>query len=85
MPSPAAVRPKEVEANAALNARDGFVMTEVDEQIVATHGTQLGGHFLIDHDGVVRWTSLEGETGVQALASFPSAAEILAAARSLPT
>ena len=35
-------------ANETLNKGDGFELTEVDKQIVATHGFQLAGHFLID-------------------------------------
>jgi peroxiredoxin len=79
---PGAVHP--MEANNALNARDSFVMTKVDEDIFAAHGTQLTGHFLIDREGVVRWTSIEAQTGLKDLATFPSQAEILAAVRRLP-
>ena len=42
-----------------LNRRDGFELTEIDQQIVATHGMQLAGHFLIDRDGIVRWLQIE--------------------------
>lgn len=73
-----------MEANTMLNAKDGFTLTAVDEAIFAAHGTQLAGHFLIDRDGIVRWTSIEAEQGVGDLARFPSATELLAAARSLP-
>lgn len=72
-----------MEANAALNEKDGFVMTQVDEEVVAAHGTQLGGHFLIDRGGVVRWSNLEAEQGLEAIAAFPSPAEILAATRAV--
>ena len=37
-----------------LNKRDQFEMTEIDQQIAATHGFQLGGHFLIDREGIIR-------------------------------
>jgi hypothetical protein len=73
-----------MEANTVLNAKDGFTLTAVDEAIFAAHGAQLAGHFLIDRDGVVRWTSIEAEQGVGDVARFPSATELLAAARSLP-
>jgi peroxiredoxin len=78
---PAPMHP--MEANSALNAKDGFVLTQVDEEIFSTHGTQLGGHFLIDRDGIVRWTVIEAQHGVADLARFPAPAEILTAARSL--
>jgi peroxiredoxin len=73
-----------MEANAVLNAKDGFVLTQVDEEVFAAHGTQLGGHFLIGVDGIVRWTSIEAQDGVHTVAMFPSPAEILAAVRDLP-
>jgi peroxiredoxin len=68
-----------MEANAALNARDGFVLTEADEEVLKVHGTQLGGHFLIDREGIVRWATVEAEHGVADLARFPRPEEILAA------
>lgn len=74
-----------MEANAALNAKDGFVLTPVDEEVFAAHGTQLAGHFLIDREGIVRWSSLEAEQGAHMVATFPSPAEILAAAGTLKT
>lgn len=72
-----------MEANTVLNAKDAFVMTRVDEEIFAAHGTQLGGHFLIDREGIVRWTNIEAEHGLSDLTRFPSPAEMLAAARSM--
>jgi peroxiredoxin len=78
---PAPMHP--MEANVVLNAKDAFEMTKVDEEIFAAHGTQLGGHFLIDRHGIVRWTNIEAEHGVSDLARFPSPPEILTAARTL--
>jgi peroxiredoxin len=72
-----------MEANTVLNGKDGFVPTAVDEEVFARHGAQLGGHFLIDRRGIVRWSSIEAEAGVHAIASFPAPAEILAATRTL--
>ena len=66
-----------------LNKRDGFEVTEVDQQIAATHGMQLGGHFLIGRDGMVRWLQIEGLERVEDISKFPSDEEIVAAARSL--
>jgi peroxiredoxin len=72
-----------LDANAALNAKDGFTPTTVDDEIFAAHGTQLAGHFLIDRDGTVRWTSIEAERGVTDLGRFPTAGDLLAASRAL--
>lgn len=66
-----------------LNKRDGFEVTEVDQQIAATHGMQLGGHFLIGRDGMVRWLQIEGLERVEDISKFPSDEEIVAAARAL--
>ena len=44
---------------------------------------QLGGHFLIDRDGIVRWLQIEGLERVEDISKFPSDDEIVAAARAL--
>jgi peroxiredoxin len=67
-------------ASETLNKRDGFELTEVDQQIAAAHGFQLGGHFLIDRDGIIRWLQIEGIEQMGDLAKFPSDEEIVAAA-----
>jgi len=66
-----------------LNKRDGFELTEVDQQIAASHGLQLGGHFLLDRDGIVRWRYIEAAERIDDLSKFPSDEEIVAAARAL--
>ncbi len=68
-----------MEANMALNAKDGFQLTEVDEQIVTAHATQLVGHFLIDREGIIRWRHVEAEARATDLGRLPSDTEILAA------
>jgi hypothetical protein len=70
-------------ANPVLNAKDGFEMDEADHAIFANHATQLAGHFLIDAGGVVRWVRIEALDGPNSLASFPTPAQIVAAADSL--
>lgn len=70
-------------ANEALNQREGFEPTEVDQQIAAAHGTQLAGYFLVDRDGIIRWLFIEAAERVGDLAKFPSEEAILTAARSL--
>ncbi len=67
----------------ALNKKEGFEPNEVDQQIVAAHGTQLTGHFLIDREGIVRWRQVEAVDGIDNLSKFPSDEEILTAARGL--
>ncbi|NRP73782.1 putative peroxiredoxin bcp [Ensifer psoraleae] len=70
-------------ANVVLNAKDGFEPDETDNAIFANHGTQLVGHFLVDAAGIVRWAQLEARDGPDSLCTFPTAAEIIAAADNL--
>lgn len=74
---PAPLHP--METNMVLNAREGFEMLEADNTILATHGTQLAGHFLVDRAGIVRWTQIEAPDGPNDLGTMPSAAQIIAA------
>jgi peroxiredoxin len=71
------------EAMEQLNLKDGFEPTEVDQQIAQKHGAQGAGHFLIDQQGVVRWTHLEAGERMADLVRFPGEAQILEAARAL--
>src|SRR5580765_2822838 len=66
-----------------LNKKDAFEPTEADQQIAAAHGTQLGGHFLIDREGTIRWGQIEAGERIGDLGKFPSDEEILRAARNL--
>ena len=70
-------------ASHTLNQRDGFELTEIDQQIAAAHGMQLAGHFLIDRDGIIRWLQIEAAERIGDLAKFPSDEEILRAASGL--
>ena len=46
---------------------------------------QLKGLFLIDREGIVRWTHIEcSSEGMAGVGKFPSEQEILGAARNLP-
>lgn len=63
---------------------DGFEPTEVDRADFNRHQAQLGGQFLIDRAGIVRWASVECATGGPAtFGEIPSDAELLAVARTL--
>jgi len=72
-----------MEANEMLNAKDGFQLTEADRGIFASHGTQLTAHFLIDREGIVRWSWVEAPNSPSELCRFPSANDILVEARAL--
>lgn len=70
--------------NEILNQKDGFQLSATDEQILAAHAMQLTGHFLIDRAGIVRWAQTEAPERATDLCRFPSTADIIAAARTLP-
>ena len=79
---PAALPP--LAALEALNTKDKFETTTADEAIIARHAMQLTGHFLVDRDGLIRWSHIEATRGASEIAAFPTPAELLAAARGLP-
>ena len=70
-------------ANVALNKLEAFEPTEADQRIAEAHGFQGTGHFLIDADGVVRWTFIEARDNIADLCQFPGDDEIVAAALAL--
>lgn len=70
-------------ANDLLNAKDGFMLTDTDHAIFAAHGTQLAAQFLIDRAGIVRWAWVEASSTPSELCRFPSASDMLIAARAL--
>jgi hypothetical protein len=73
-----------LESNDVLNARDGFRLTEADEQVRARHGTQLVGMFLIGREGIIRWRFVEGEATPADIGRFPTPQQIVDAAAALP-
>lgn len=66
-----------------LNKQEGFQRTEVDQQDIAAHWTQLTGFFLIDRDGTIRWSHVEAPNRPDELINSPSDDEILGAAQAL--
>ena len=76
---PAPTQP--MEANFVLNAMDGFQMEAADEAILATHPTQLVGHFLVDAAGIVRWVQIEAPDSPDGISTFPTAEQLIAAAK----
>jgi hypothetical protein len=72
------------EAAAALARADGYALSETDQAEMQRQWPQLKGQFLIDREGIVRWTSIEcGVEGLAGVGKFPTDAEILAAVDAL--
>ncbi len=72
-----------IETNPILNARQGFEMEAADHAILATHFAQLAGHFLVDARGKVAWAQIEAADGPNSIGTFPTSAELIAAANGL--
>jgi hypothetical protein len=72
------------EAAATAAKLDGYIETETDRTDLERQWPQLKGQFLIDHEGIVRWGSIECATeGLAGIGKFPSRDEILTAARTV--
>lgn len=67
-------------AQAALSKLDGYQPTPTDQREGESTFTQLKGQFLIDRDGIVRWSHIECSEGISGLGKFPSHDELLGAA-----
>jgi peroxiredoxin len=63
-----------------LNEKDGYEMTEDDLQMAETGTGQLFGQFLLDRDGVIRWTFTEVPEGGSRMFAQPDPDELLTAA-----
>ena len=74
------------QAISALDKQHGFESTETDRGDQQRQFPQLKGQFLLDRDGIVRWVNIGcAKEGVAGLGQFPTEAELLAAARTLPS
>ena len=72
-------------ALAAISGLDGYARTEADEADFQRHQAQLVGQFLVDGEGIVRWTNIECQRdGLAGLDKFPTDEELLAVARTVP-
>jgi peroxiredoxin len=72
------------QAAEALDRLDGYTPTETDRAELERQWPQLKGQFLIDRDGVVRWTYVEcAREGLAGVGKLPAEEEVLAAARAL--
>ncbi len=74
----------ESEARDAVGRLDGFEVTESENAELQRHQIQFTGQFLVDRDGIVRWTNIEcARDGLGSIDKFPPDEELLAAARTL--
>jgi peroxiredoxin len=63
-----------------LNKKDGYTKTEADLRMEATGHGQLIGQFLLDRDGVVRWTFTEADGMGENMFRHPNSEDVISAA-----
>jgi peroxiredoxin len=65
---------------------DAYVETPTDKAEMERQWPQLKAQFLIDREGIIRWANIEGaKEGPAGIGKFPSADEVIAVVRSLPS
>jgi peroxiredoxin len=73
-----------IAAGDLLDKLDGYEQTDEDRQMMADGRSQLTGEFLLDRDGIIRWSFTEVPGGGRQLFSSPSRHELMSAAAQLP-
>ena len=68
------------QATEFLNKKDGYEMTEADQQMMATGHGQLVGQFLLDRQGIVRWSFTEVPEGGRYMFGAANPQELMSAA-----
>ena len=66
-----------------LNTKDEYEITQADQQMMVSGMAQLVGQFLLDRDGVVRWTFTEVPEGGRHMFGGPEESELMSAAAQL--
>jgi peroxiredoxin len=62
-----------------LDKKDHYELTEADEQMMATGHGQLIGQFLLDRQGIVRWSFTEVPEGGRYMFGAPNPQELMSA------
>jgi hypothetical protein len=76
----------ESRAREAIGRLDGFEETDSEHGEKVRHQVQFTGQFLLDREGIVRWSNIEcAKEGLAGIDRFPSDEELLAAAGTLST
>ena len=63
-----------------LNKKDGYEITEADQKMLAAGHGQLVGQFLLDRQGIVRWSFTEVPEGGRYMFGAPNPQELMSAA-----
>ena len=79
LPSPLPV----IEAGDALDRLNNFQRSAADTRDHDKQVGQMKGQFLIDRNGIVRWANIEAAEGLSGIGKFPTADELVEAARKI--
>ena len=66
-------------ASELLDKKDDYEITEADQQMIATGHGQLVGQFLLDRQGIVRWSFTEVPEGGRYMFGAPNPEELMSA------
>jgi peroxiredoxin len=66
-----------------LNKKDDYQITGADQEMMATGIAQMVGQFLLDREGIVRWTFNETAEGGHNMFGSPNSQEFMSAASQL--
>ena len=72
-----------MQAGEALDRLNNFQRSASDNRDFEKQAGQMKGQFLIDRDGIVRWANIEGAEGLSGIGKFPTADELVEAARKI--
>jgi peroxiredoxin len=72
-----------IAATEFLDKADGYEFTEDDKRMIATGEGQLVGEFLLDRDGVIRWSFTEVEEAGRHMFGIPAPREVMSAASNM--
>ncbi len=79
------VQVAEGKAREIIGRLDGFEPAASEHAEFQRHQIQFTGQFLVDREGIVRWSNVEGaREGLAGMDKFPGDEELLAAAAALP-
>lgn len=69
-----------IEAGTLLNDRDGYEVSEAEQRTLPASNGQLVGEFLLDRDGIIRWSFTEVAEGGRNMFGAPTPDELMSAA-----
>jgi peroxiredoxin len=69
-----------MEAGKALNEKDRYELSEAEQQMLPASNGQLIGQFLLDRDGIIRWSFTEAAEGGRNMFGAPTPEELIVAA-----